>query len=65
MKGPMKGKSLREVTERQALWDKMDPTNKWIYATDNETNEIVGAMNWNFYDTNPFQNGSSGPPVYR
>ena len=64
MAGPMKNNSLSEVTERQALWHSMDPTSRWIYAKDDETNEVVGAMNWNFHETDPFASGSEGPPIY-
>lgn len=60
----MKGISLEECTSRQALWNQMDPTSHWIYAKDEKTGEVVGAMNWNIHEQNPFASGGEGPPIY-
>jgi hypothetical protein len=60
----MKGPSLDECTSRQALWNQMDSTSHWIYDKDENNGDVVGAMNWNIHEQNPFASGEEGPPIY-
>lgn len=60
----MKGPSLDECTSRQAQWNEIDPSSHWIYAKDAQTDEIVGAMNWNIHEKNPYASAGEGPPFY-
>lgn len=50
--------TLAEAVERFSLWHRSDPTSTWIKVTDSETGKLLGAANWNIYDTNPYAEGS-------
>lgn len=39
------------------MWHAHDPTSYWIYATDDDTGEVVGALGWNVYEKNPYEDG--------
>jgi hypothetical protein len=42
----------------------MDSTSHWIYDKDENNGDVVGAMNWNIHEQNPFASGEEGPPIY-
>lgn len=55
----LKGPSLEECAERYRTWHRADPTSHWLYVTDSETKKVVGAMQWNIFETNPYSNGEA------
>lgn len=59
----LKGPSQEECVERYQAWNKADPTSHWIYVTDSETKKVIGAMQWNFFETNPYGNGAPSLPA--
>lgn len=56
-----KGQSDEECIVRYNQWRSLDPSVHWIYVVDTETNEVVGATQWNIYTENPF--GTPPPPL--
>lgn len=60
----LKGPSQEECTQRYAAWNKADPTGHWLYVTDSETKKVVGAMQWQIFETNPYVNGVPSLPAY-
>ncbi|KAL9625351.1 MAG: hypothetical protein Q9160_000414 [Pyrenula sp. 1 TL-2023] len=56
-----KGQSDEEYIARYNEWRKLDPNVRWIYVTDTETDEVVGATQWNIYESNPFE--TDPPPL--
>ncbi|TVY65724.1 hypothetical protein LSUE1_G009106 [Lachnellula suecica] len=60
----LKGPSLEECVSRYNEWHSHDPTSRWVYLTDDDTGDVVGAMGWNIHEKNPFENGSPEIPAY-
>jgi hypothetical protein len=56
-----KGQSDEECVERYSQWRNMDPSVRWIYVVDTELNEVIGATQWNIYESNPF--ATPQPPL--
>lgn len=56
----LKGPSPEELAARQALWHHHGPGSHWLYVTDEDTGEAIGAMEWKVYETNPYE---AGPPT--
>jgi hypothetical protein len=50
---------LEEQVQRTAQSHREDESSRWVYITDEETGQWVGAMEWNFYKENPY---AQGPP---
>ena len=55
-----KGSSEEECASRFNKWRKQDPSQHWIYVTDTDTDEVVGATQWNIHENNPLE--TSPPP---
>ncbi|KAG9233490.1 hypothetical protein BJ875DRAFT_378512 [Amylocarpus encephaloides] len=53
----LRGPSAEELTERQTMWHSLDPSSRWLYVTDEATGQVVGAMEWNIYEENPYADG--------
>jgi hypothetical protein len=53
----LKGPTVEGQIERTAQWHRGDTSSRWVYVTDEETGECVGAMEWNFYEENPYAQG--------
>ena len=49
-----KGKSEEECQARYMQWHNTDLTSHWIYVTDTETGQIIGATQWNVFKENPY-----------
>lgn len=60
----LKGPSQEECAGRQLSWHKGDPTSHWLYVADTDTKEVVGAMQWNIHEANPYANGPPALPAY-
>jgi hypothetical protein len=60
----LKGPSQDECCARQLSWHKSDPTSHWLYVTDTDTKEVIGGMQWNIHETNPYANGPTTLPAY-
>lgn len=60
----LKGSTQEETTSRQLSWHKPDPSSHWLYVKDTETQDVVGGMQWNIYETNPYANGPPQLPAY-
>lgn len=54
-----KGSSEQECVSRFNKWRKQDPNAHWIYVTDTETDEVVGATQWNIYESSPSEDPRS------
>ncbi|KAI1416838.1 acyl-CoA N-acyltransferase [Hypoxylon sp. FL1857] len=50
----LKGFSQEEFCARQLSWHRHDPSSHWLYVTDEETGDVVGGIQWNLYETNPY-----------
>jgi len=61
----LKGPSQEETCARQLSWHKADPTGHWLYVVDTDTKEVVGGVQWNIHETNPYANGPPTLPAYR
>ncbi|KAI0393364.1 hypothetical protein F5Y17DRAFT_458937 [Xylariaceae sp. FL0594] len=51
---------------RQWSWHTSDPSSRWVYVTDDATGDVIGATNWNIYDTkSPWveEEGGGGEPA--
>lgn len=50
--------SLQESIARQIHLHQSDPSSHWLKVTDPTTGNIVGAANWNLYESNPHATAS-------
>ncbi|OTB01477.1 hypothetical protein M426DRAFT_266209 [Hypoxylon sp. CI-4A] len=57
----LKGSSEDELCARQLSWHRGDPSSHWLYVTDEDTGEVVAAMQWNIHDLNPY--ATEHPPL--
>jgi hypothetical protein len=54
----LKGPTVEGLVKRTAQWHRDDKSSRWVYVTEEETGECVGAMEWNFYEENPYAQGA-------
>ncbi|KAI0179649.1 hypothetical protein GGR52DRAFT_207889 [Hypoxylon sp. FL1284] len=57
----LKGTSEDELCARQLSWHRADPSSHWLYVTDEDSGDVVGAMQWNIYEENPY--ATEKPPL--
>ena len=59
--GPIGEAGFQEFKERQIREHHDDPSSHWVKVVDTAIGKIVGAANWNIYETNPFEEPSPEP----
>lgn len=60
----LKGSSEDELCARQLSWHRNDPSSHWLYVIDEDSGDVVGGMQWNIYNTNPYATEQSPLTAY-
>lgn len=60
----LEGSSLEECSERYKSWHNTDPTSHWLYVTESGSKKVLGAIQWNIFEANPYINGPPSLSAY-